>query len=248
MAVSAQRSRWQRIYRQTLTLTYKNLLIFYKSPITLIFRALLFPIAIALIFSFLKHIGYQNGSKPPLQFGISPISYPVKDLSAAMNEASKHKLVLARNGISNETFSPVIEGVLSQPGMDQMNVISVNDPDELYDLCQQTTTGSSDCFAAVVFRSSNDTTVEYTIALDNDLLNGYSWSNYRTDDSLMAVRLFPLQWVLDSHLGGFSSAPKPSVRPYGGSSYIYSYQSVATPQQNKAAYWYIDITHLVSLC
>ncbi|TVY46029.1 ABC transporter A family member [Lachnellula subtilissima] len=234
MATSTQRPRWQRIYRQTLTLTYKNFLIFYKTPISLILRALVFPIAVTLIFSFLKHIG-ESGSSYDDPFGISATSFPVKDLPDAMKAASKQKLAFVRNGISNETLGPIIDGVLEQSGMNSMQGHSVDDPNDLFFLCQQSTQGTSDCFAAVIFLASNNTMVEYSIALDDKLLSGYGYGNYQTDDTVMAKRVLPLQWALDSHIGGFQTVSRPSVQPYGGSHYS-SLSSAAAPPTH-AEFW-----------
>ncbi|TVY44013.1 Retinal-specific ATP-binding cassette transporter, partial [Lachnellula occidentalis] len=227
MATSAQRPRWQRIYRQTLILIYKNFLIFYKTPILLILRALVFPIAVALIFSYLKHI-QEIGSSYDEPFGISTTSFPVKALPDAMKAASKHKLVFIRNGLSNETLGPIIDGVLGQSGMDSMQGYSVDDPNDLFYLCQQSTQGTSDCFAAVIFLASNDTTVAYTIALDDKLLSSSGYGNYQTDDTITAKRILPLQWALDSHIGGFQTVSRPSVQPYGGSQYS-SLSSASAP-------------------
>jgi hypothetical protein len=237
---NGQTKEWQRIYRQTLTLVYKNFLIFYKSPISLILRALVFPIVITIIFSELKHLGEVNSGNGP-DWAISQSSFPVKDLSDAMSDASKNKLVFVRNGIANETFGPVVDGILAQPGMSTKLNHVVDNPNDLFDLCEQTTSGSSDCYAAVIFNAANDTTVEYTVALDNDLLD-YGYGKVSTDDTKFANRVVPLQWALESHIGGFPYVAKPSLQPYGGVPNYYSLET-AEPAPQTGLYWYIPLSH-----
>jgi len=238
---SGQTKEWQRIYRQTLTLVYKNFLIFYKAPISLIFRALIFPLAVTIIFSELKHLGEHDSGNGP-DWAISQSSFPVKSLSDAMSDASKNKLVFVRNGVANETFSPVVDGILAQPGMNSKQNHVVDDANDLFDLCQQTTSGYSDCFAAVIFNAANDTTVEYSVALDNELLQGYGYGKVSTDDTKFANRVVPLQWALDSHIGGFSSAAKPSLQPYGGHPNYYNSIDSTTPAPSNGPYWYVNLS------
>ncbi|TVY21041.1 hypothetical protein LARI1_G001238 [Lachnellula arida] len=88
--------RWMLRHDFDITTSGKNFLIIYKTPISLILRALVFPIVVALIFNFLKHIG-ESGSSYDEPFGISATSFPVKDLPDAMKAASKHRLVFVRN-------------------------------------------------------------------------------------------------------------------------------------------------------
>lgn len=221
---NGQTKEWQRIYRQTLTLVYKNFLIFYKSPISLVLRALVFPIVVTIIFSELKHLG-ETGSGNEPDWAISQTSFPVKDLSDAMSDASKNTLVFVRNGITNETFGPVVDGITGLPGMSSKQNHVVDDPNDLFDLCEQTTSGSSDCFAAVIFNAANDTTVEYTVALDSDLLD-FGYGQITTDDTKFSNRVAPLQWALESHVGGFPSVSRPSLQPYGGVPNYYSLENI----------------------
>lgn len=67
--------------------------------------------------------------------------------------------------------------------MGSVEIHDVNDVNDLFDLCKQTLQGSSDCFAAVVFQSVNETNFEYSIALDGHLTGSYGYGDYRNDDS-----------------------------------------------------------------
>lgn len=214
----------RRIYRQTLTLIHKNFLIFYKAPISTTIRALIFPIILTIIFCELKHIGATPSSIYDNLNGISNTSYTVKDLADAAFATSQHKLVIVRNGISNDSLGPVINGILQGPGMAKLDTQVIDDPDELFMACRQDTQGSSDCFAAIIFTSFNETNAEYIIALDHSINNDYTSGDYRTDDSFLAKRLLPIQWAVDSNIGNVSTSSRPSEQPWSGSFGIYSNQ------------------------
>jgi ATP-binding cassette subfamily A (ABC1) protein 3 len=221
MSSTRQRPQWRRIYRQIITLTHKNLLITFKAPIVTICRALVFPIAVTLIFCFLKHIDLTgvDSSHDTSNFGIATSSTPIRDLGDAIKSAPTQRLVFVRNGISNTTLGPIIEGVLSQPGMEGVEGLSVDDPNDLFQLCRQSLTGSSNCFAAVLFSTFNETIVEYSIALDESIEDnpGSRYGDYHTADSLLAKRIMPLQWAIDSHIGNFSATTaRPATVPWSG--------------------------------
>jgi ATP-binding cassette subfamily A (ABC1) protein 3 len=151
--------------RQTIALTKKNLLIFYKSPITTIIRALLLPLAVALVLCYLKDIlskiSIYNSPE-----GFASSSKPIKDLGDAVG--SEQKLVFVRNGIKSSDIDPVINGILSENGMDGTRHNIVDDPNDLFDICPQSLAGTSDCFAAVIFTNWNSSNVDYIIALDSE--------------------------------------------------------------------------------
>jgi ATP-binding cassette subfamily A (ABC1) protein 3 len=215
--------QWRRIYRQTITLTYKNLLIAFKAPIATVCRALIFPIVVTLIFCFLRHIGVTQGYKPDVaSWGIATSSTPIKDLGTAIN-ALPHdigkRLVFVRNGISNTTLGPIIEGILNEPTMKGVEGLSVDDPSDLFTLCRQTLAGSSNCYAAVLFSSFNETNVEYTIAMDESALayTGYDEGMGDHSPNSRTNRLiFPLQYAVDSHIGNFSTITPPSTQGFSG--------------------------------
>jgi ATP-binding cassette, subfamily A (ABC1), member 3 len=217
----AKRPEWRRIYHQTLTLIYKDFIIFYKAPLSTAIRALIFPIVLTVIFCELKHIQASSSSYDNLN-GISNISYPIRDLADAATATSSHRLVFVRNGISNDSLGPLIDGILQQPGMNKLDTHVTDDPDDLFQLCHQTIQGTSDCFAAIIFTSFNETNAEYIIALDDNVANDYSRGDYRTDTSLLTDRVLPVQWAVDSHIGNISTTPKPTEQPWSGSFGPYS--------------------------
>ena len=102
MGSTSIRPRWQRIFWQTLTLVYKNLLIFYRAPISAIFRALVIPIAFTVVICVLKDLSpvtsqsqYQTGDTGAI--ARSPTL--VADLNPAIRSTGSDRLVFVRNGM-----------------------------------------------------------------------------------------------------------------------------------------------------
>ena len=216
MAASFQVPRWRRITRQTITLTKKNYLLYRKAWISTILRAVIFPIAVTLVFCLLRDIGESTyyGDDTP-SYGIAPSTFPVQDLAEVVKSSSSQKLVFVRNGVSATDIDPAINGLISQ--LQEIETHVVDEPKDLFDLCQQSLAGNSDCFAAVLFQSSNETVIEYIIALDSSYMDSSRrYGNWNTGKTKFAERIMPLQYAVNSHLGGFSNSPRPSTRPRGG--------------------------------
>jgi ATP-binding cassette subfamily A (ABC1) protein 3 len=216
MTAASHRPHWKRIYRQTLTLCYKNFLVFYKAPIATICRALLFPIIVTVIFCELKHLGVKSLFRDTSSYGIAATSLPVKDLANAITSSPSRRIVFVRNGIPKTQYYLIVDGIAQQTRMQDVDFRSVDDPDDLFDLCKQSLHGSSHCFAAVIFTLVNDTNVDYSIAFDGKITSEYSFGDYRTGDSTLTERVLPLQWAIDSHIGNFSTVAKPSTQTWSG--------------------------------
>ncbi|KAL2064305.1 hypothetical protein VTL71DRAFT_4799 [Oculimacula yallundae] len=236
MSPPAQQPTWRRIYRQTITLTYKNMLIFYKAPIVTLVRAFLFPLAVTLVFSFLIHLSGTDSWYNTDGFGISTISHPVHSLADAIRDAPTRKLVFIRNGLPSEGVNPIIEGVLSQPGMSEhATALVTDDPNELFEICKQSTKSSSDCFAAIIFTAFNETNVDYSIAVDGKIIGG-GYGDYRKDDTVLPTRILPLQWAIDSQIGNFSTKERPQMQAFSGYFGPGSVVPTATPE-TEGPFW-----------
>jgi ATP-binding cassette subfamily A (ABC1) protein 3 len=242
MAASFQTPQWRRITRQTITLTKKNFLLYRKAWITTILRAVVFPIAVTLVFCLLRNIGEQTyyGSDTP-NYGIAPTTYPVPALWDALNSSPSRRLVFVRNGVSGNDIDRVVVGInRALPG--PIDTHEIDDPDGLFDLCQQSLAGHSDCFAAIIFQSSNETTIEYTIAVDFGHLDTSSrYGNWNTGKTKISERIMPLQWAVNSHLGGFSTVPRPSTRPRGGEPPRNYYSDYNSGGNGSGKYWYDEL-------
>ncbi|KAL5322650.1 hypothetical protein ACEPPN_010624 [Leptodophora sp. 'Broadleaf-Isolate-01'] len=238
MSSSTQQPKWRRIYLQTITLSHKNMLIFYKAPIVTFIRAFLFPLVVTLVFSFLVHLNVTSDSSYDSSLmGISLVSHPIPSLADAINAAPTHKLVFVKNGFANESLDPIISGVLHEPGMQDVNTIVINDPIDLFDICKQSTKGASDCFAAVIFTAFNETNVDYSIAVDSKVANVYGYGDYRKDDTLLPQRILPLQWAIDAQIGNFSTAPRPSIQAFSGYFGASNINAPTAPPETSGPYW-----------
>lgn len=237
MAYKPQRPQWRRIYLQTLALIHKNLLIFHKAPISLICRALLFPVAVAVIFSVLRNLNLRSSGYGNTNDGVATSSTQIDSLSDAISASGSSKLVFIRNGVPNNTIAPIVDGVLRQPGLGKVIVRYAEHPNDLYEVCQQSTQGTSDCFAAVIFEAYNSTTIEYSIALDG-VFQGYNSGSFRKPkDSLLAKRVLPLQWAIDSQIGNFSTVARPQIQPFSGYFRPGRFSNQSDPLNPVGPYW-----------
>lgn len=201
----------RRSARQTWILTRKNLLVFYKSPIASLIKALIVPIAITIVFCFLKEIKTENeGSN-----GFSNTGQTVMGLPDAMSASSSKRLVVATNGIDDTQLNKTIAAVFEDPGMEKFDLQLVDNPNSLYTHCKQSIHGTSQCFAAVVFTAFNSTHADYILGIDEDVLENTPYS-YAPGQSILSKRLLPLKWALDSHIGGFGDSKKPTEKMWSG--------------------------------
>ena len=139
------------------------------------------------------------------------------------------KQSIVQIGISAELLSPVLEnGILQQSTLQGFDILVTDEVDDLFDLCQQSLWGISSCFAAVIFSSFNETNVEYSIALDGNILTGeYSFTTDYSH-SLLSTTILPLQWAIDSEIGNLSSSSKPSEQPWAGYFYTVNFEESQT--------------------
>jgi ATP-binding cassette subfamily A (ABC1) protein 3 len=229
--------RFRRVRQQTWALTVKNALVFSKSPVVSIFRALVLPVAITVVFCFLKYI--KGASSEP--YGISYAGAPVLDLPTAMSATPSHRLVFSLNGIESRALNDTIHAIGDESGMGPFDIQIIDEPTALYDACRQSIQGTSECFAAVIFTTFDDDNAEYIMALDEYAVHGPT--SYKTRHSILTDRLLPLQWAIDSHLGNFTSVQRPTEKMWHGhfgQSSIYldgPYDEERSALRNESSYW-----------
>ncbi|KAH8672020.1 hypothetical protein BGZ60DRAFT_449736 [Tricladium varicosporioides] len=151
-----------------------------------------------------------------------------------MNLAGSEKIVFVRNGFPTDTFNSIVTGVQKQPGMANKIVVSTDDPNNLFDYCRQSLQGRSDCFAAVLFETYNETTIQYTIALDSSL-NTYGYGNFRTGDTTFNNIAGPISWAVNKQAGNLEDASKPTTQPFGG--YFRTYTIESQTPVTHAEFW-----------
>ncbi|KAJ5587579.1 uncharacterized protein N7459_003344 [Penicillium hispanicum] len=221
--------QWHRISRQTGILTWKNLLVFYKSPIASVIKALLVPIAVTIVFCFLKNLKADSGSSD----GLSHTGRPVMALPDAIAASSSERLVVATNGIHDTQLNNTITALFQDPGMNAFDLQLVDNPDALFDRCKQSIYGTSQCFAAVVFTAFNGTHADYIVGIDEDVLKNTPYS-YAPGQSVLSQRLLPLQWALDAHLGGFGASKRPTEKMWSG---FFSETGSSSSDMPHEVYW-----------
>lgn len=191
-------SRCRRVCQQIWGLTVKNSLVFSKSPLVSLFRALLLPVAITVVLCFLKYIKTADNDRT----GISYYGAPVLELPAAISTSPSNRLVISLNGIEDQTLNDTIHAIRDESSMSQFDIQIIDEPNALYDVCRQSIQGTSECFAAVIFTAFDENNAEYIKALDDHIVS-HGPASYKTRHSILSDRLLPLQWAIDSHLGNF---------------------------------------------
>ncbi|KAK1144117.1 hypothetical protein N8T08_005779 [Aspergillus melleus] len=140
---------------------------------------------------------------------------PVLDLADAIDFSSSQRLVFVINGIRDKRLIDVLEEIRDAPRMKGRDVRIIDEPNGLYNNCRQSIHGTSECFASVMFTTFNATHAEYNIAIDEDAIKNTPYS-YRPGQSALSRRVLPIQWALDSRIGEFTSAQKPTERMFSG--------------------------------
>jgi ATP-binding cassette subfamily A (ABC1) protein 3 len=215
--------------RQTWVLMQKNLRIYARSPLTTLVRALIFPILATILLCLSKQLGETDLIAGFVdKSGIATSSQPIKALADAISATSNQKLVFVRNGVAAGYVDPIIDGVMVQPNMENKTHVVLDDPSNLFLECQQTLRGLSNCFAAVIFTSYNNTNAEYIIAVDSSV--GAMDADQKAHTSVAIDRLMPLKWAIDSQIGNFTTTTRPAELPWQG--IIASRDSIITTAQS----------------
>lgn len=200
----------ERIRRQTLALTYKNFLIFSRSPFAIVFRTLLFPIILTLFLCFMDRLWTSSPSSG--NGGVAPDALQIKTIQQVMDDVQMRQLAIVSNGITDPDLDRIIDSTVASLPSGRYFVI--DNVDDLFDSCQQTLKGYSVCFASIIFTSFNSTNVDYIIS--SGAMDSKAGSDYKLHKSFSGNRLMPLQWALDSQIGNFSSLARPLEQPWSG--------------------------------
>lgn len=229
-------SQMRRAYRQILILIHKNLLVAWKQPLSTLIRAFVVPLILTLILCFLKHISPSSGSLGPT--GFSNETNPILDLADAIKLTSSRRLAFVTNGITDPALQGAIEAISSVSGIDTKVLNTTND---LFDACPQTVQGAGHCFAAVVFTNFNDSAINYTIVISNDIQTNFP-INYDKQQSLLSRYILPIQWFLNSQAGNLVNATMPSERIWNGYLEKDYMESISELQTMKQVFW-LEIVH-----
>jgi hypothetical protein len=92
-----------------------------------------------------------------------------------MSELGRNKLIFVTNGTSQAVIDPIVDGVKNLPRMNDMEVATVANSTELFDLCKQSVVGRSTCYAAIIFLHFDEKSVDYRITLDPSVAGQALW-------------------------------------------------------------------------
>ena len=166
-----------------------------------IFMAFLVPIILSGFFSFAKNLFV-----PAAVYGISD-PHPVKSLSDAFASASKvgkNKVVLINNGYSDGKIGKVLDAVYSEieKAGHGMEIVKAEQEVSLSTECKSSLRGVSQCYGAVVMRSSPDEGQggiwNYTIRSDAAWADSPIKIQTDRSDNPEQVYFLPIQRVVDS--------------------------------------------------
>ncbi|SPN99014.1 related to ABC transporter [Cephalotrichum gorgonifer] len=184
--------------RQTGTLINKNFKILLgPHSFSTVVWALVVPIILAALFSFLKNLLVPNA-----EFGIGEPS-PIRTLPQALDAAASNgrdTVIFINGGLSGGDIDRVIESLTSDVRDAGKISIATENEDDLQTLCKSSLRGVSRCFGAVVFHSSTSEgpgdVWNYTLRMDGALsaIN----INVERNDNDAEVYILPFQYAIDS--------------------------------------------------
>ncbi|KAL3481817.1 hypothetical protein BJX99DRAFT_253340 [Aspergillus californicus] len=183
------------LFRQTWTLTVKNLLVVLVRPFfTTILRALILPICFVAFISYARNLFIQ-----PSTYGIGePTRVPSFADALDSVGAGRNRLIFVHNGLVGGDIEQVIEEVAEPARENQNEVHIISDETEVRELCRTSLRGMSRCIAAAVFHSSPTEgphgNWNYTIRTDAVLGEGIDVGSFNNDQE---IYLLPFQRAID---------------------------------------------------
>ncbi|KAL4817811.1 hypothetical protein BDW67DRAFT_159172 [Aspergillus spinulosporus] len=182
-------------FRQTWTLTVKNLLVVLVRPLlSTVFRALILPVLFVAFISYARNLFIE-----PATYGIGEPTR-IQSFSDALDfvGAGRNRLIFVDNGFVGGPIEQVINEVAQPARTSQYEVHILSDETEMRELCRTSLRGMSRCIAAAVFYSSpTEGPAEawnYTIRTDSVLGKGIDVDSSNNDQQ---VYLLPFQRSID---------------------------------------------------
>lgn len=183
--------------RQTWALVRKNLIINLRRHYpTTVLRAFILPVFFVSFLSFSRFL-----LVPPSRYGIGTAA-PVANLRDALAADPSKKLVFVTSGLGGEVDELVARMQSDLAGAGP--VLVRQRPEDLRTDCQQTLSGVSLCFAAVVFTGSPNTgtsaangTANWRYMLRGDMALSDGRIDVKDHDNKVQKTLLPLQLAVD---------------------------------------------------
>ncbi|KAL5335820.1 hypothetical protein BJX70DRAFT_401245 [Aspergillus crustosus] len=199
-------------FRQTWTLTVKNLLVVLVRPLFMtILRALILPVCFVAFISYARNLFIQ-----PATYGIGNPTR-IRSFTDGLDSvgAGRNRLVFVHNGLVGGPIEQVINDVAEPARQSQNEVHILTDESEVRGLCRTSLRGMSSCIAAVVFHSSPteglEETWNYTIRTDAVLGEGIDVDSTDNDQQ---IYLLPFQRSIDWAIARTNSSFDPSNLPH----------------------------------
>ncbi|KAG0651885.1 abc transporter A family member 3 ame [Hyphodiscus hymeniophilus] len=212
------------LLHQSWTLTRKNILIAaIRHAFSTSIRAFILPIAFMIFLSYARNLFI-----PPSNFGVgSP--RPIRTLAEGLDGATGgHKtLAFVNNGFSGGDIDRVIDTVVASAD-GKANVVRLSNETALLDSCKSSLRGSSNCYGAIVFRSS-PTEGEggfwnYTLRADGALGEKI---DVRKGSNDVQIYLLPLQRAVDYAIAGLNTSIDQNALPATVLEYPYTSETQA---------------------
>ncbi|KAL4926063.1 putative ABC transporter [Aspergillus undulatus] len=182
-------------FRQTWTLTIKNLLVVLVRPFfTTVLRALVLPVCFVAFISYARNLFIE-----PATYGIGNPTR-VQSFSDALEfaGAGRNRLIFVDNGLVDGPIEQVINEVAEPARASQYEVHILSDEAKMRELCRTSLRGMSRCIAAAIFYSSPtegpDEAWNYTIRTDAVLGEGIDVQSSSNDQQ---IYLLPFQRSID---------------------------------------------------
>ncbi|KAL4967743.1 putative ABC transporter [Aspergillus stella-maris] len=198
-------------FRQTWTLTVKNLLVVLVRPFfTTVLRALILPVVFVAFISYARNLFIE-----PATYGVG-IPTRVRSFADALGSVGmgRDRMVFVDNGFVNGSIERVINDVAQPVRASQYEVFIVSAEDEMRELCRTTLRGMSNCIAAAVFYSSPtegpDGAWNYTIRTDAVLGEGIDVKSSSNDQE---IYLLPFQRSIDRAIARTNTSFDPNDLP-----------------------------------
>lgn len=176
---------------------------------TIIFvMAFLVPLILSVFFSFARNLFV-----PPATFGVGearPVM-PMRDALQQGSNAGRTKLLLVNNGYSGGDIDKVLDSVAKvvEDANAGVEPVRIEDETDLVTECRSTLRGVTQCFNAIVFRSSptegNGGHWNYTLRTDAAFYQEPFRIRVDKDDNVEQIYLIPTQHMVDRAIAGISN-------------------------------------------
>ncbi|KAF7553231.1 hypothetical protein G7046_g7158 [Stylonectria norvegica] len=196
--------------KQIGTLMGKNFrILLFRHPMLCVWMAFVLPILFSAFFSFAKNLFV-----PPAKYGFGDLT-PVRTLPQALDYASSSghsKIVLINNGFSGGDIDKVLDGIANEVATTKhhVEVTRLDNEDSLATECRSSLRGVTQCFGAVVMRSSpNEGTAgiwNYTIRTDGSLTSSSFKIEVDKNTNGQEIYLLPVQRAIDTQIAQLNNS------------------------------------------